>query len=71
MTDARSLIDKLGRRAIADALSVDPSTVSHAYRSNRLPGWWYGTLCEMVGDDNLPHEWFAMQRRGRKADRAA
>jgi len=53
MNEARNLINHLGRQAVAGALGVDDSSISHAYRVGKLPAAWYAPLKRMADEKGL------------------
>lgn len=52
--DTRTLIEKLGRKALADRLGVGLTAVGNAATDNLFPAAWYAAvkaMCDEVGHD--------------------
>lgn len=64
MNSASTFLDALGRKDVADALSVGPTAVSNAAVSGTLPASWYVTLGEMAERRGIefPAHLFRMRR---------
>jgi len=60
METPRSLIERLGRDAIAARLDIAPRRVSNAALDAQLPASWYVTLSDMAGAD-LPRDMFTFK----------
>lgn len=52
--DARAIIERLGRKAIADRLHVGLTAVGNAASDNMFPAAWYAAIkdmCDEVGQE--------------------
>lgn len=61
---ARTFIDAVGRRTIADALGVGLTAVSNAYVDDRFPASWFDALDRIASEagEDLPRSAFNWKR---------
>ena len=73
MMNVSQIADVIGRKEIADTVSVGPTAVSNAIARGAFPASWYlsiKVLCEARGV-NCETAWFAMVRPSSQKDAAA
>lgn len=76
MSDVQAIVDRLGRKQIAETVRVSDAAIGNALSDGRFPAWWYRTIRDLCAEDGVdcPMDAFKWEHRNagrRKTEGAA